>query len=113
MTASSNRQPGRDAPAEIDRHNFSVQAITHDFVINPRFRREIEAAIRQGPVAVFGLLDEIAYEQDLDDAIAMIEGVADSPRPDSAVLSQLLGNALALIEGVRKAMADGSRRRGS
>jgi hypothetical protein len=107
MTDRARRQPGRDAPAEIDRHNFRVKAMVGDFAINPRFRREIEGALRRGPMAVFALLDEIAYAQDLADAAAMIEGVADFPSPDHVVLRQTLSNAMTLIEGVQKSLEVG------
>jgi hypothetical protein len=93
--------------AEIDPHDVILHSVIHSFVASPRFRREIEGALRGGPRAVWALLDEIAYEQDLAGAAAMIEGVADFPITDPVVLRQTLGNAIALIEGVRRALENG------
>ena len=105
--------PQASAPrdAEIDRHDVLLHAVIHTFLANARLRREIEDALRLGPSAVFDLLDEVAYEQDLDGAMAMIEGVADFPITDPVVLRQTLGDAMTLIEGVRKAFEDGLLRR--
>ena len=108
MTAHCCQKPGRDALSEIDWHDCRIKAMMYDFVVNPRLRREIEAAIRQGPLAVFDLLDQIAYEQDLADAAAMIEGVADNQPHHPDTTRQVLGDALALIAGVWKAVEEGS-----
>jgi hypothetical protein len=85
--------------------------VIHTFIANARFRREMEGALRLGASAVFDLLDEVAYEQDLDGAMAMIEGVVDFPITDPVVLRKVLGNALAQIEGVKKALGQGVLRR--
>jgi hypothetical protein len=99
MTAPSRQKPDRqDATAEINRHDVHLHAIiAYDFIAHPRFRSEIEAAFRRGPMAVFELLDEIARAQDLTDAAAMLEGAAYcTPDTQRAVLRDVI----ALIEGV-------------
>ena len=102
------QKPDSDGPPEIDGHDVLLHAVIHTFIANARLRREIEGALRLGPSAVFDLLDEIAYEQDLADATAMIEGVADcTPETQRAVLRDVT----TLIERVRKAFGDGLLRR--
>jgi hypothetical protein len=96
-----------DVPAEIDTHDVILHSVIHSFVASPRFRREIEGALRSGPRAVWALLDEVAFEQDLVDAAAMIQGVVDFPITDPSVLRQTLGGAITLIERVKKGFEDG------